>query len=99
MQICSLENKPALISLFIKDIPRMPEKRGKARMEADFISCVCLGVDAFKISFSAIRLLLLLFPKSHGDFSAVWEAEVPAGRQSSTRRRRIIHPALPGYIG
>lgn len=77
----------------------MPEKRGKAHMEADFISCVCLGVDAFKISFTAIRLLLLPFPKRHGDFSAVREVEVPAGRQGSTRGRRIILPALPGYTG
>lgn len=54
----------------------MSEKSGKARIEADFISCVCLGVDVFKIIFTAIMLLLLLFLNRRNDSDGVWEAEV-----------------------
>lgn len=54
----------------------MPEKSGKAHTEADFISCVYLGVDAFEIIFTAIMLLLLLFLNRHTDFDGVPEAEV-----------------------
>ena len=61
----------------------MPEKSGKTHTEADFISSVCLGVDVFKIIFTAITLLLLLFLNRHNDFDGVQEAEVtgPCGLQ------------------
>lgn len=71
-----LNNESALISWFIKDIPQMPEKSGKAHIEADCIFCACLGVDVFKIIFTAIMLLLLLLLNRHNDFDGVQEVEV-----------------------
>lgn len=73
----------------------MPEKSGKAHIEADFISCVCLGVDVFKIIFTAIMLLLLLFLNSHNDFDGVQEAEVTGACGVQLRRGEEQYSPLP----
>lgn len=67
-----------------------------AHIEADFISSVCLGADVFKIIFTAIMLLLLLFLDRHNDFDGVQEAEVvgPWGVQLCNGRSSIAHSHL-----
>lgn len=54
----------------------MPEKSGRAHTEADFVYCVCLGVDAFKIISTAIMLLQLLFLTRQSGSEGFWEEEV-----------------------
>lgn len=74
----------------------MPGTSKKAHIEADFISCVCLGADVFKIIFTAIMLLFLLFLDRRNDFDGVQEVEVmgTCGIQLCRDRSGIAHSHL-----